>query len=190
MKRNRIVLALVALVAALCFVGAALAETTVLLGSTQTSWSNQLTLSPGYADLIATKFTATATAGTATANFYLSKHTDTEVVGVYADNSGSPGALLGQATLPSGTGWKVVAFTGVSLTQGDPYWIAELQTTNVNPYAAANSYPIDGNITGAVCNDEHPAAVAAASFTSSLPSTFPSGSSAYGMCAHGFVIKG
>lgn len=195
MKRSRIVLAIVALLAALSVTGVAFASV-VLLGSNATSFTNTQTSVPGSQNLIAYKYAATATASTLTANFYFGTHgAANEVVGVYSDDAvnGRPGSLLGSVTMPTGLGWKVATFTGVNLTSGTNYWIAELQTNN--PSGEQVSYPVDGSkqdFDGA-CNgpDTPPVVYTVVGTVSSMPSSFPSsGYSTGSYCEHGLVIKG
>lgn len=197
MKRVRI--ALLAIVAAACFAGVAHADTSILLGSNQTSWTHTATVGAGYQNAIAYEVTATATASTLTANVYFSTHDATETIGVYDNNAGGsssgtdvPGTLLGSATMPAGSGWKVATFTGVSLVQGTSYWIAELQTTS----GSTNTWPADSDLDAdGSCLDE-PNVSESVSVQSSLPSSWPTalgGSSHNGQgpsCLHGFVVKG
>ncbi len=174
-----------AAVAALFFTAVALAETQVLLGTTQTSFAVQSTFSPGYQNVYAWQFQATASKAVTTGNFYFTAHPSTEVIGVYSDASGVPGSLLGSVTVPSGTGWKLANFTGVTLTAGTNYWIAEDQTGNTG----ANSYPIDSNFDFTGCADQVNAD-RELSGQASLPSTWPSVSNVDNYCPHGFVFKG
>ncbi len=176
---------LAALVAALIVTAVALAETQVLLGTTQTSYAVQSTFSPGYQNVYAWQFQATASKAVTTGNFYFTAHPSTEVIGVYSDASGVPGSLLGSVTVPSGTGWKLANISGVSLTSGTSYWIAEVQTGNTG----ANTYPIDSNFDFTGCVDQVNAD-RELSGQASLPSTWPSGSFVDNFCAHGFVFKG
>jgi hypothetical protein len=180
MKARFFVLALVA--AALCFTGIARAETSVLLGSAQTSWANTATGAGGYGNLSAWKQTATATASTLTANYYFSAHTATQVVGVYSDNAGTPGTLLGTTTLPDGTGWKVATFTGVNVTAGTAYWVAQQQTAL--GVGTDNEYPVNEDCSGGV------AYAFIQGQGSTMPSPWPSGSTIGSYCLHGFVVKG
>ncbi|HMJ33998.1 MAG TPA: Ig-like domain-containing protein [Baekduia sp.] len=72
-------------------------------------------------------FTA-ATAGTAaTVSLYVdpSSTASGAELGIYADNAGVPGTILGQGTLTSPTaGWNTAVVPGFSVTAGSQYWIA------------------------------------------------------------------
>jgi len=54
------------------------------------------------------------------------------VVGLYADASGHPGALLsqGSSTMPVAGAWNPILVPAASLAAGTPYWIAILGTTS------------------------------------------------------------
>ncbi len=176
---------LAAIVAALVVTAVALAETQVLLGTTQTSWPVQGEFTPGYQNVYAWQFTAPVSKSTATASFYFASHHSTEVVGIYSDASGVPGTLLGSVSLgSSGTAWKVASL-GVALTSGTSYWIAEDQTGNTG----ANTYPIDSNFDFTGCADQVNAD-RELSGQASLPATWPSVSNVDNYCPHGFVFKG
>jgi hypothetical protein len=186
--RTRIALAVIA--AALCITGVARAESAVLLGSAQTSWTNT-SVGGGvsyYQSVEAWQQTATATASTLTANFYFTTHPQTQAVGVYSDNNGVPGTLLGSATLPAGTGWKVATFTGVSLTSGTAYWIAQLQLGGQPGSGYSNTYPVD-ELCGSP-NNSTPVTAAWLTGQTALPASWPAGGTTGTDCLHGFVIKG
>jgi hypothetical protein len=74
--------------------------------------------------------TASATGALASVSVYLDTGTVATrlLVVIYADASGHPGALLGQATLaaPKAAAWNTVPLTGVSLQSGVTYWIGLL----------------------------------------------------------------
>jgi hypothetical protein len=77
------------------------------------------------------KTTASATGIVATLSVYVDTgSTATSLVaGLYADNGGQPGALLGSGTLsaPTAGAWNTIALTtGVPVTTGTAYWIALL----------------------------------------------------------------
>src|SRR5208337_1551759 len=57
-------------------------------------------------------------------------------VGLYADNSGHPGTLLGQGstTHPVAGNWNQISISPSSITAGKPYWIAVLGTQATSPY--------------------------------------------------------
>ena len=56
--------------------------------------------------------------------------------GLYADNSGHPGALLGQGstTSPVAGAWNQISISPSSITAGQKYWIAVLGTSATSPY--------------------------------------------------------
>jgi hypothetical protein len=92
------------------------------LGSTST------TLLPGIAQ--ATRVTAAYTGSLAQLHVFLNSASSATPVdlGVYADNGGRPGALLAQSTVagPAAGAWNFASVSGVTLTAGKTYWLAEL----------------------------------------------------------------
>jgi hypothetical protein len=104
------------------------APTTVMLLGTQTVQGNVDSNSAGMAE--AFQYTAGAS-GTVTK---LSVHLDATstasrvVVGLYADNTNTPGALLAQGTITAPVaGTNEVAVPSAAVTAGRRYWIAVLQ---------------------------------------------------------------
>ena len=101
-------------------------------------------------------------------------------VGLYADNNGHPGALLGQgsAANPAAGSWNQVSIAPASITAGHRYWIAVLGTQATSPYFR------DRQTTA--CHSE----TTPQTNLTSLPATWPTGTtwntcyiSAYGLLA-------
>jgi hypothetical protein len=128
--------------------------------------------------------TANTTGSVGTIALYLDPTSGTGPVsvGLYADNSGHPGTLLGQGTTTSpvaGT-WNQVSIASSSITAGAHYWIAVLGTQATSPYFR------DRQTT--VCHSE----TTPQSTLTSLPATWSTGTvwntcyiSAYGLAATG-----
>lgn len=56
------------------------------------------------------------------------------VLGIYSDNSGSPNSRLGQSSPTAlAAGWNDLSITGVTITQGVSYWLAESPQNSNNP---------------------------------------------------------
>ena len=111
------------------------ATRTVLFGN-QAIESNLDSDSRGVAE--AFQATATASGTLSSITVYLdSTSTATKIyIGLYADNSGHPGALLSQGSstqLTSGS-WNVISTLGIPIASGTKYWIAILGTTNGTPF--------------------------------------------------------
>ncbi|HSZ68828.1 MAG TPA: right-handed parallel beta-helix repeat-containing protein [Solirubrobacteraceae bacterium] len=85
-------------------------------------------LSAGQAE--AFRFQALASGDSATLHLYLDAHSRarTVVVGIYANASGHPGALLstGSTTSPQAGAWNTVAISRSTLAAGATYWLAIL----------------------------------------------------------------
>src|SRR5262249_7880648 len=104
---------------------------TQLLGNNSTTGSAADSNPAGDAE--AFKYTATASGQAGTLSFYVDTGTTATAlkVGLYADASGKPGALLASGTLssPGTAGWKSITLgSNPSVTAGTPYWIALLGT--------------------------------------------------------------
>jgi hypothetical protein len=79
----------------------------------------------------------------------------TVFLGLYADNSGTPGALLTQGTInhPSwtkivadGGDWVTVGVTPVPVTQGNVYWIAILAPSGGGDVGFGYHSPVNGSV--------------------------------------------
>ena len=59
-------------------------------------------------------------------------------LGLYADNSGHPGALLtqGNKTSPTAGAWNTISVSPANVASGTKYWIAILGTTSGTPFSA------------------------------------------------------
>jgi hypothetical protein len=83
----------------------------------------------------AAAFRYTASASGSAAQIWVYLHNTSAasqvVVGLYTDNSGSPGALLAQGTISSPTAgvWNSATIPTTPLTAGTVYWIAILAPT-------------------------------------------------------------
>ncbi len=106
-------------------------------------------------------------------------------VGLYADNNGHPGTLLGQGSTSSAVAgsWNQISISASSITAGHPYWIAVLGTQATSPYFR------DRQTT--VCHSE----TTPQSNLTTLPATWSTGStwntcyiSAYGLPAAGSPV--
>ena len=77
--------------------------------------------------------TATTTGTVATLSVYVDAPSRATALtaGLYTDNAGHPGALLGQGTLngPTPGAWNVVSMPAITVTSGSRYWIALLSPT-------------------------------------------------------------
>jgi hypothetical protein len=104
-------------------------EPTVLVGDYQGVESNVDGNPAGVAE--AFQYTAADTGTSATIHFYVdSSSTATSgELGIYEDNGhGSPGILDAQTSFTPHSGWNEVTLSGVSITRGATYWLAELGT--------------------------------------------------------------
>ena len=100
--------------------------------------------------------TATTTGTVATLSVYVDAPSRATALtaGLYADNAGHPGALLGQGTLngPTPGAWNLVSMPAITVTSGSRYWIALLSptggasATSATARASVNSYWI-GSLT-------------------------------------------
>ena len=92
----------------------------------------------------ATKFTATASGTVSSESVYITSLDATPgnrliQVGIYADSSGAPGALLGSSSATTAVvGWNTISFSGVSITSGTSYWIA-MAENGANHFAVATA---------------------------------------------------
>jgi hypothetical protein len=84
--------------------------------------------SPGQAEAFRYSAAASGTASTAWLYLDSSNTASSASLGVYADQSGSPGALLGQVTMsaPTAGAWNKASIS-VPITAGTTYWLAVLQ---------------------------------------------------------------
>jgi hypothetical protein len=77
-------------------------------------------------------FTASASGKATEASVFLDSDSTATglVVGLYSDNSGAPGTLLGQGSTsnPISGGWNTLSFPWVSLSAATRYWLALLGT--------------------------------------------------------------
>lgn len=104
-------------------------EPTVLVGDYQGVESNVDGNPAGEAE--AFQYTAAATGTSATVHFYVdpSGTAKTGELGIYQDDgSGDPGTLDARTSFTPRPGWNEVTLSGVSITKGDTYWLAELGT--------------------------------------------------------------
>jgi hypothetical protein len=103
-----------------------------ILAGTQTVESDIDTNSLGQAE--AFQVTSGACGMVNSLNLYVdaSSTAGTIVVGLYADNAGSPGSLLtqGSTTAPVAGAWNTITVSPVSVAASMPYWIAVLGTTS------------------------------------------------------------
>jgi hypothetical protein len=175
---RRYVAALILLCGALVFSPAPARAQSVLLGDQ--SVENQVDMNvKGMAE--AFQSTATTTGQISYINVYLDSTSTAGqiVVGIYADNSGHPGALLTQGTsiaqLIAGN-WNAVAVTPATITSGVHYWITILGTQSGVPHFR--------DTTGAGCKSE----TSSQTTLTTLPSSWTTGTiyqtcpvSAYGL---------
>lgn len=112
---------------------------------------------------------ATGTVNTLSVNYGSSSGNTTCVAGIYSDNAGSPGTLLGQASAactPHSHGWANLTLSpGVPVTQGTKYWVAAMGSAPTGQSAYFH-------FTSNKCNS----ALSAVTNLTSLPSTWSTGS--------------
>jgi len=115
-------------------------------------------------------FTAAGSGTVAKLNLYVAgtPTAASAVIGLYADASGRPGALLTQGTIagPAGDSWNTVAVPAATVTAGATYWIAVLV-----PAGAGVLSIRDGSATGA----GGPAVLSASTTLATLPAQWSSG---------------
>jgi hypothetical protein len=102
---------------------------------------------------------------TATLRFYVdgSSTATSGKLGIYTNSSyGDPNRLLKQTAFTPARGWNTVTLSGVTLTAGKRYWLAELGT------AGTLAYRDQGGISGGAYSETRSAG-------SSLPSSWSSG---------------
>jgi hypothetical protein len=106
------------------------AATSLLLGDSAVE-ANADSNAQGQAQAV--QYTASKTGTSATVSFYVdSPNTATAgALGIYSDSAGNPRMLLKQVSFVPVTGWNTVTLTGVSITSGTKYWLAELGTHGV-----------------------------------------------------------
>ena len=128
--------------------------------------------------------TANTTGSVGTLSLYLDPTSGTGPVdvGLYADNNGHPGTLLGQGTTasPVAGSWNQVSIAPGSVTAGSRYWIAVLGTQATSPYFRDRQT--------SACHSE----TTSQTTLTSLPATWSTGTiwntcyiSAYGLAASG-----
>ena len=131
--------------------------------------------------------TANSTASVGIISLYLDQTSGSGpvMVGLYADNSGHPGTLLGQGSTsnPVAGNWNQIAIAASSLSAGKKYWIAVLGTQATSPYFR------DRQTTA--CHSE----TTPQSTLTALPATWSTGTvwntcyvSAYGLAASGSPV--
>jgi hypothetical protein len=101
-----------------------------LVGMTATA-SNVVDSNPA-GEAEAFQYTASTSGTSATINFYVDSSSTATAgnLGIYDDSGdGDPSSLLGQTTFTPHSGWNTVTLSGVSLTAGNTYWLAELGTS-------------------------------------------------------------
>src|SRR4051812_3696591 len=125
--RRRLRLLLMPVIVLAALVGAAPARADVLVGSPLLAAhpdSNPAGSSEAFS------FSAAASGTVGKLNLYVAgtPTATSAIVGLYADATGHPGALLTQGTIhaPAGDSWNSAAVPGVAVTAGTTYWIAVL----------------------------------------------------------------
>jgi hypothetical protein len=110
------------------------------------------------------KFTAGASGTSQTISFYVdSSNTATAgVLGIYSNNAGNPGTLKGKVSFTPQAGWNTVTLSGVSITSGTVYWLAELGTSGTLAYRDETGSSGGSEISGS-------------SSLTTLPATWPVG---------------
>ena len=99
------------------------------IGTRDLAGTGSDTNAPGKAEAFQATATATGTAVSVSVYIDLLNTAQKLVAGIYANNAGHPGALLGQGTI-SGLfpgAFNTVVVPGVSLTAGTQYWVTILQ---------------------------------------------------------------
>jgi outer membrane protein assembly factor BamB len=99
----------------------------VLLG-TQTIQPNSDTNTLGQAEAFQTTAAGCGNVGSISLYLDTTSNAAKVVVGLYADNNGHPGALLGQGSTsaPAAGQWNTIPISSVAVTQNTRYWIAVL----------------------------------------------------------------
>lgn len=160
---------------------AASAGAAVLLGD-QTVEAKTDYNAAGLAEAFRTTAAATGTVSLLTVYVDATSTATAIVAGLYSDNGGHPGTLLGQGTLqaPVGGGWNSIAIGAASVTSGAAYWIA------VAAPAGAGTL----RFRDACCGGGSPAETSAQTALSTLPASWATGGayrdgplSAYGSSA-------
>jgi hypothetical protein len=140
----------------------------VLIGST-VEVTPSLSDGLGSGQIEAWPFTAIASGSGTTVGLDLASGSTAQhiVVGLYSNNSGAPGSLLGTATISTPvSGWNTAIFSSsVNVTTGTQYWIAVLGTGT--GLAAVQDHTSGGSCT---------ARVSSTNGITSMPSTFTASS--------------
>lgn len=144
----------------------------VLLGdqTLETTVDNNI---PGQAQ--AWPFTATSSGTGTSASFYVDSSSTATAgqVGVYADNAGAPGAKLGSASFtPARGAWNTISLSGVQITSGSQYWLAELGTSGTLAFRDRSANACSSNGSQATNLTALPAAWGARFVWPSCPASF------------------
>ncbi len=128
MRKIRLMMVLfAALIASLATTAVSASATTIGNTSVQSGTDNNVA---GMAE--AFPFTSSTSGSTVAASVYVDGASAATglLVGLYSDSAGAPGALLGQASLPSPSSgaWNTFGFPSVSIGANTPYWLAILGT--------------------------------------------------------------
>jgi hypothetical protein len=143
--------------------------TSILLLGDQTVEPKADSNPAGAAEAFQTTATTTGTVATLTVYVDSSSTSTSAIAGLYTDNAGHPGALLGQGTLTSPTrgAWNVIAMPAVSVTAGAKYWIALLGPAGSGTLAFRDR----------CCGNGAPSETASQTGFAALPATWPTGKS-------------
>jgi hypothetical protein len=153
----------------------------VLIGN-QAKESSTDSDSAGMAEAFPAPANSTGTVATISLFLDSSSGSGPVLVGLYNDNSGHPGTLLGQGstTQPVAGSWNQIAIAPSNITAGQQYWIALLGTQTGSP--------VFRNRTSAPCSSE----TSSQSNLSAFPNSWTTGQlwttcylSAYGLAASG-----
>jgi hypothetical protein len=82
------------------------------------------------------QYVAAQTGTSATINFYVDAANTATAgkLGIYSNSDGDPGTLLTQVSFKPKAGWNTVAVSGLDVTAGRRYWLAELGTSGTLAY--------------------------------------------------------
>ena len=82
------------------------------------------------------QYVASHSGTTHTISFYVDpSNTATRgALGIYRNNGGDPGTRLGRVSFTPHSGWNTVTLSGVAITAGHRYWLAEMGTTGTLRY--------------------------------------------------------
>ncbi|MBV9895877.1 MAG: pilus assembly protein [Chloroflexi bacterium] len=162
--------------------------TVVLVGDT-TIESQDDSISGGTAYAYVFQAQATGTSGRAHIYVAAGSAISKVIVGLYADGGGQPGTLLGTTSIsaPAVGAWNTAALPGVTVSNGNLYWIAVLPIGN---HVVVEDRPADFFwLLWWFLNGSPPAEASSSSTLTALPATWAAGSDAFAYYVSAYVTN-